>query len=155
MRSSAPHRASMNGEGVGGRGGPPSINLMRILVLACAVNVAVAFTPQKFQTPRGGSLVQRLPSSSSALSLPASLQEEEEDFSFLRTTTDEIERTDLSLLRCDAYRCERQVVKKGEIFFTSPATNQVMLIWDAKPKSVLVLLKVRHQIERNGPRTYT
>jgi uncharacterized membrane protein len=51
-------------------------------------------------------------------------------------------RARFSLLRCDAYHCEREQVKNGMISFTNPATNQVMLVWEERPRRVLVLVKV-------------
>jgi hypothetical protein len=55
-------------------------------------------------------------------------------------------RARFSLLRCDAYHCEREQVKNGMISFTNPATNQVMLVWEERPRRVLVLVKVHNVV---------
>eukprot|EP00611_Tribonema_gayanum_P026953 TRINITY_DN6537_c0_g1_i2.p1 TRINITY_DN6537_c0_g1~~TRINITY_DN6537_c0_g1_i2.p1 ORF type:complete len:411 (+),score=98.38 TRINITY_DN6537_c0_g1_i2:80-1312(+) len=56
------------------------------------------------------------------------------------------QRAGFSLLRCDAYHCERESVREGKISFTNPATNQVMLVWEERPRRVLVLLKPEDEL---------
>ncbi|CAM9957625.1 unnamed protein product, partial [Discosporangium mesarthrocarpum] len=51
------------------------------------------------------------------------------------------ERASFSLFRCDAYHCERELVEDGKITFSSPATTQVMMRWNERPRRALVLLK--------------
>lgn len=47
----------------------------------------------------------------------------------------------ISLVRCDGYMCERESVDRSNIAFRGAATEQVMLIWNSRPKCVLLLVK--------------
>ncbi|CAB1097767.1 unnamed protein product [Ectocarpus sp. CCAP 1310/34] len=57
------------------------------------------------------------------------------------STLDIRERAGFSLFRCDAYHCEREMVESGEISASAPATTQVMMRWNERPRRALVLLK--------------
>jgi len=50
-------------------------------------------------------------------------------------------KAQLSLIRCDGFVCEREIVEESNIMFRSPATEQVMLVWNERPKTCLVLSK--------------
>lgn len=50
-------------------------------------------------------------------------------------------KTPITLIRCDGYICERESVEDGHIVFRGAATEQVMLVWNARPRRVLVLTK--------------
>ncbi|CAM9460073.1 unnamed protein product [Laminaria digitata] len=54
---------------------------------------------------------------------------------------DNRERAGFSLFRCDAYHCEREMIESGEISASAPATTQVMMRWNERPRRALVLLK--------------
>lgn len=50
-------------------------------------------------------------------------------------------KTPITLIRCDGYICERESVEDGHIVFRGAATEQVMLVWNARPRRVLILTK--------------
>ncbi|GJD06670.1 Probable NAD kinase 2, chloroplastic [Galdieria sulphuraria] len=50
-------------------------------------------------------------------------------------------KAQVSLIRCDGFVCERETVEESNIMFRSPATEQVMLVWNERPKTCLVLAK--------------
>lgn len=50
-------------------------------------------------------------------------------------------KTPITLIRCDGYICERESVDDGHIVFRGAATEQVMLVWNARPRRVLILTK--------------
>lgn len=50
-------------------------------------------------------------------------------------------KSPISLIRCDGYMCERESVEESHIAFRGAATEQVMLMWNRKPSTVLVLVK--------------
>ncbi|GJQ13667.1 hypothetical protein GpartN1_g5458.t1 [Galdieria partita] len=54
---------------------------------------------------------------------------------------DDIVKAQVSLIRCDGFVCERETVEQSNIMFRSPATEQVMLVWNERPKTCLVLAK--------------
>lgn len=47
----------------------------------------------------------------------------------------------ITLVRCDGYMCERESVDHSNIAFRGAATEQVMLVWNERPKVVLLLVK--------------
>jgi len=47
----------------------------------------------------------------------------------------------ITLIRCDGYICERESVDDGNITFRGAATEQVMLVWNSRPRRVLILTK--------------
>ncbi|KAA8495745.1 NAD kinase 2, chloroplastic [Porphyridium purpureum] len=47
----------------------------------------------------------------------------------------------VTLIRCDGYVCERESVEDGNIAFRGAATEQVMLVWNERPRTVLLLCK--------------
>lgn len=47
----------------------------------------------------------------------------------------------ISLIRCDGYMCERESVAGSHIAFRGAATEQVMLVWNEKPQTILLLVK--------------
>mmetsp|Transcript_3563 Transcript_3563/g.6235 ORF Transcript_3563/g.6235 Transcript_3563/m.6235 type:complete len:671 (-) Transcript_3563:242-2254(-) len=52
-----------------------------------------------------------------------------------------LEKVPITLIRCDGYVCERESVDQSNITFRGAATEQVMLVWNERPKSVLLLTK--------------
>eukprot|EP00871_Galdieria_phlegrea_P004388 jgi/Galph1/4950/GphlegSOOS_G3666.1 len=50
-------------------------------------------------------------------------------------------KAQVSLIRCDGIFCEREMVEQSNIVFRGPATEQVMLVWNERPKTCLVLAK--------------
>lgn len=56
------------------------------------------------------------------------------------------ERAAFSIVRCDRFHCEYQKVDDGKITFTNPATDQVMVVWEERPRRVLLLLKPEQQL---------
>lgn len=50
-------------------------------------------------------------------------------------------KTPITLIRCDGYICERESVDDGHIVFRGAATEQVMLVWNSRPRRVLILTK--------------
>lgn len=47
----------------------------------------------------------------------------------------------ITLIRCDGYMCERESVAGSHIAFRGAATEQVMLVWNDRPRTVLLLVK--------------
>lgn len=47
----------------------------------------------------------------------------------------------ITLIRCDGYMCDRESVEESQISFRGAATEQVMLMWNSRPKTVLLLVK--------------
>lgn len=52
-----------------------------------------------------------------------------------------IPKTPITLIRCDGYICERESVEESVIAFRGAATEQVMLVWNRRPQTVLLLVK--------------
>lgn len=50
-------------------------------------------------------------------------------------------KSPITLIRCDGYMCEREGVADSHIAFRGAATEQVMLVWSSKPRTVLLLVK--------------
>lgn len=50
-------------------------------------------------------------------------------------------KTPITLIRCDGYICERESVEESQIAFRGAATEQVMLMWNRRPRTVLILVK--------------
>ena len=50
-------------------------------------------------------------------------------------------KSPITLIRCDGYMCERESVEGSHIAFRGAATEQVMLVWNKEPKTVLLLAK--------------
>lgn len=71
-------------------------------------------------------------------------------------------KSPISLIRCDGYICERESVEESHIAFRGAATEQVMLMWNRKPRTALLLVKkdpelmssvvqaARHLMEEEG-----
>lgn len=71
-------------------------------------------------------------------------------------------KSPISLIRCDGYMCERESVEESHIAFRGAATEQVMLMWNRKPRTALLLVKkdpalmrsvlqaARHLMEKEG-----
>lgn len=51
------------------------------------------------------------------------------------------EKAPITLIRCDGYMCERESVDGSNIAFRGAATEQVMLVWNRRPSTVLLLVK--------------
>lgn len=51
------------------------------------------------------------------------------------------QKSPITLIRCDGYMCERESVDLSNIAFRGAATEQVMLVWNTPPKTVLLLVK--------------
>lgn len=51
------------------------------------------------------------------------------------------QKSPITLIRCDGYMCERESVEGSHIAFRGAATEQVMLVWNKDPKTVLLLVK--------------
>lgn len=51
------------------------------------------------------------------------------------------EKSPITLIRCDGYMCERESVEGSHIAFRGAATEQVMLVWNKRPSTVLLLVK--------------
>ncbi|CAN8066299.1 unnamed protein product [Agarophyton chilense] len=51
------------------------------------------------------------------------------------------EKAPITLVRCDGYMCERESVADSHIVFRGSATEQVMLLWNQRPRNVLLLVK--------------
>ncbi len=51
------------------------------------------------------------------------------------------EKAPITLIRCDGYMCERESVDGSNIAFRGAATEQVMLVWNKRPSTVLLLVK--------------
>lgn len=47
----------------------------------------------------------------------------------------------ITLIRCDGYICERESVEESQIAFRGAATEQVMLMWNVRPRTVFLLVK--------------
>lgn len=58
-------------------------------------------------------------------------------------------KSPITLIRCDGYVCERESVKDSHIAFRGTATEQVMLVWNKRPSSVLLLVKKDPELMRN------
>lgn len=56
------------------------------------------------------------------------------------------EKSPISLIRCDGYMCERESVGGSHIAFRGAATEQVMLMWNRQPITVLLLVKKGPQL---------
>lgn len=50
-------------------------------------------------------------------------------------------KSPITLIRCDGYMCERESVEGSHIAFRGAATEQVMLVWNQEPRTVLLLVK--------------
>jgi NAD+ kinase len=50
-------------------------------------------------------------------------------------------KSPITLIRCDGYMCERESVDGSNIAFRGAATEQVMLVWNKRPTTVLLLAK--------------
>jgi NAD+ kinase len=50
-------------------------------------------------------------------------------------------KSPITLIRCDGYMCERESVDGSNIAFRGAATEQVMLVWNTRPSTVLLLAK--------------
>lgn len=50
-------------------------------------------------------------------------------------------KSPITLIRCDGYMCERESVDGSHIAFRGAATEQVMLVWNTRPSTVLLLAK--------------
>lgn len=73
-------------------------------------------------------------------------------------------KSPITLIRCDGYMCERESVDGSNIAFRGAATEQVMLVWNRRPSTVLLLSKkdpelmpsvleaARHLIDKEGLR---
>jgi adenylate kinase len=53
----------------------------------------------------------------------------------------ERKKSPITLIRCDGYMCERESVDGSNIAFRGAATEQVMLVWNKRPTTVLLLAK--------------
>eukprot|EP00178_Gracilaria_changii_P016466 TRINITY_DN4725_c0_g1_i1.p1 TRINITY_DN4725_c0_g1~~TRINITY_DN4725_c0_g1_i1.p1 ORF type:complete len:736 (+),score=76.56 TRINITY_DN4725_c0_g1_i1:223-2430(+) len=51
------------------------------------------------------------------------------------------EKAPITLVRCDGYICERESVADSHVAFRGAATEQVMLQWNQRPQTVLLLVK--------------
>ncbi|KAF6005138.1 hypothetical protein F1559_001241 [Cyanidiococcus yangmingshanensis] len=58
-----------------------------------------------------------------------------------RTTTTQHLKASITLIRCDGVQCVRETVHHGDIAFHGSATEQVMLRWNERPRTVLLLVK--------------
>lgn len=58
-----------------------------------------------------------------------------------QSATQGLQKAPITLIRCDGYMCERESVDGSNIAFRGAATEQVMLVWNRKPSSVLLLVK--------------
>jgi NAD+ kinase len=58
-----------------------------------------------------------------------------------RSTASKYEKASITLIRCDGVQCVREVVHLGDIAFHGSATEQVMLRWNERPRTVLLLVK--------------
>eukprot|EP00189_Rhodosorus_marinus_P008812 CAMPEP_0184751924 /NCGR_PEP_ID=MMETSP0315-20130426/43303_1 /TAXON_ID=101924 /ORGANISM="Rhodosorus marinus, Strain UTEX LB 2760" /LENGTH=682 /DNA_ID=CAMNT_0027231225 /DNA_START=343 /DNA_END=2392 /DNA_ORIENTATION=- len=56
------------------------------------------------------------------------------------------EKAPITLIRCDGYMCERESVQSSDIKFRGAATEQVMLVWNERPRNVLLLVKKSREI---------
>ena len=52
-----------------------------------------------------------------------------------------VAKAPITLIRCDGYMCERESVDQTNIAFRGAATEQVMLVWNKRPATVLLLVK--------------
>lgn len=59
------------------------------------------------------------------------------------------EKSPITLIRCDGYMCERESVEGSHIAFRGAATEQVMLVWNRKPSTVLLLVKKDPELMQN------
>lgn len=50
-------------------------------------------------------------------------------------------KSPITLIRCDGYMCDRESVEESHISFRGAATEQVMLMWNRRPQTVLLLVK--------------
>jgi NAD+ kinase len=50
-------------------------------------------------------------------------------------------KASITLIRCDGVQCVRETVHHGDIAFHGSATEQVMLRWNERPRTVLLLVK--------------
>lgn len=78
-------------------------------------------------------------SSSSATSSPASFGGT--DGASVAVDADGGPKSRITLIRCDGYVCERESVEESQIAFRGAATEQVMLVWNGRPRTVLLLVK--------------
>mmetsp|Transcript_20770 Transcript_20770/g.84462 ORF Transcript_20770/g.84462 Transcript_20770/m.84462 type:complete len:590 (-) Transcript_20770:1863-3632(-) len=62
------------------------------------------------------------------------------------TITPGAEKAPITLIRCDGYMCERESVQSSDIKFRGAATEQVMLVWNERPRNVLLLVKKSREI---------
>ena len=53
----------------------------------------------------------------------------------------QLAKAPLTLIRCDGVQCVREMVHQGNITFHGSATEQVMLRWNRRPRTVLLLVK--------------
>lgn len=51
-------------------------------------------------------------------------------------------KADMFLVRTDGFTCTREVVKDNRFTFAHPSTQQNLLLWSSRPKTVLVLKKI-------------
>lgn len=58
-----------------------------------------------------------------------------------KTAANAVQKAALTLIRCDGYMCERESVDRSKIAFRGSATEQVMLVWNEPPTTVLLLVK--------------
>ena len=85
--------------------------------------------------------MSRLPTKSSPVPLEGMSLEEAavlESETKRKTGTGKVPMT---LIRCDGYVCERESVEDSNIMFRGAATEQVMLVWNERPRTVLLLCK--------------
>lgn len=59
----------------------------------------------------------------------------------LRTSPTAEKKSPITLIRCDGYMCERESVDGSNIAFRGAATEQVMLVWNRRPTTALLLAK--------------
>ena len=52
------------------------------------------------------------------------------------------EKVAVSIVRSDGWKCEREVVRKGEFRHVHPATEQMVIVWDQPPHTVFIIKKL-------------
>lgn len=59
------------------------------------------------------------------------------------------QKSDLYILRSDGFSCQRETVtSEGSLEFEHPSSQQHLLVWKSRPKCVMVLKKLGHELER-------
>lgn len=58
------------------------------------------------------------------------------------------QKSDLYILRSDGFSCQRETVtSEGSLEFEHPSSQQHLLVWKSRPKCVMVLKKLGHELE--------